>query len=160
METSFLKDHLVWKKKAMAFVTRAHRHLWGKNNEDPLVFLFRRGLSNEYVKSLHLGWNKHGQTRSLESWGLKRIEPGVEKSIFLPSGIVFPHIVDKDLKGIWIHPMDGKGHATMVAGSRKGPVIMGNPENETIEVYDLFEGLFLFQEREQNICVKIDAPVE
>lgn len=160
METSVLRDPLLWKKKGAAFVTRTHRHLWGKNNEDPLVFLFRKGLSNEFVKSLHLGWNKHGQIRALESWGLERIKPGDPESLFLPSGIVFPNIMDKVLRGIWICSMENKNQITRVPGSQKEPIMLGNPENGVIAVSGLFEGLSLFQEGKQKICVKIEVPGE
>jgi len=162
MNDNNLKDPLLWKRKAMAFVTRAHHHLWGKNNEDPLVFLFQMGLSNATTKSLLLGWNKYGQERHYDTWGLKNQQaknsPGKEDCFFLPPGIVFPHIIEKELKSIWIHSLDPAGPVLMLPGSVPGPILLGNLNNPVVTVSDLFKGLCLFQEKKESLCVKILLP--
>ena len=154
-----LKDPALWKKKARAFVTRAHRHLWGKNNEDPLVFLFRQDLSNQFVKEVHLGWNKHGQERQLEKWGLeKKVTRENERqtgSFLLPSGIVFPYIVEKELISVWIQPLEASGIPYMVPGSAKTPILLGNPRNPIKSVTGIFKGLRLFQEKKESLCIQI-----
>nr|NJM03660.1 hypothetical protein [Desulfobacula sp.] len=61
-----------WRKKAGAFVIRCHHHLFGKNNEDPLAYLFTRGIKNEFAKKMLLGWNKFSQERPKENWGFGR----------------------------------------------------------------------------------------
>ena len=155
-----LKDPALWKKKARAFVTRSHRHLWGKNNEDPLVFLFRQDLANQFVKEVHLGWNKHGQERRLAKWGLdnkkdngKKMETQTD-SFILPPGIVFPHIVEKELISVWIQPLDPSANPYMVPGSAKKPILLGNPINPIKSVNGLFKGLRLFQEKKE-LCIEI-----
>ncbi len=162
MNDNNLKDPLLWKKKAMAFVTRSHHHLWGRNNEDPLAFLFQMGLSNATIKSFHLGWNKFGQVRHLNKWGLKNPRgkgfPGKEDYFSLPPGIVFPHIIEKELKSIWIHALDPDGPAFMLPGSARGPVVLGNLNNPVVTASDLFKGLCLFQEKKESLCVKILLP--
>ncbi len=161
-----LKDQALWKKKARAFVTRSHRHLWGKNNEDPLVFLFRQDLSNQFVKELHLGWNKHGQERTLAKWGLDTKKGNGKKmenqgddpqtgSFILPSGIVFPHIVEKELISVWIQPLDPSSIPYRVPGSAKKPILLGNPINPIKSVNGLFKGLRLFQEKKEMLCIEI-----
>lgn len=146
----------------MAFVTRSHHHLWGRNNEDPLAFLFQMDLSNATIKSLHLGWNKFGQERRCDRWGLENLgkkgSPGKNNSFSLPPGIVFPHIFEKKLKSIWIHSLDPFGPVFMVPGSAPGPVLLGNLKNPVVTVPDLFEGLCMFQEKQDSLCVKILPP--
>jgi hypothetical protein len=157
MNDVYLKDQDLWKQKARAFVTRCHRHLWGKNNEDPLVFLFRQGLSNEFIKKMYLGWNKYGQERGLAKWGLEK-EQGKkpEKDTFiLPPGIVIPYIVEKELMAVWILPLSSPGSSFILPGSARGPITLGNPTNPIKEVDGLLEGLGLFQENKERFFLKI-----
>ncbi len=148
-------DRALWKKKAMAFVTRAHRHLWGKNNEDPLAFLFCQGLSHQFIKQMHLGWNKHGQERTLEKWGLRGLKPpGQDGHFILPPGIVFPYIVDKALLSILIQPLDPESPCTLVPGSTREPILLGNPHHPLVRVDTLLEGLGLFQEKSNTMSIK------
>ncbi|MDD9302587.1 MAG: hypothetical protein HUK40_09685 [Desulfobacter sp.] len=140
-----------WKRKAMAFAVRSHRHLWGKNNEDPLIFLYHRGLNHEFSKQIYLGWNKFGQERPYKGWGISK--PG---TFFIPPGIVFPHIVDQELLSIYILPMDTAPGYFILPGSAPGPVILGDPDNgTTYETQDFFQGLFHFQEDSDKACVTI-----
>ena len=160
-----LKDPVLWKKKAAAFVTRSHHHLWGKNNEDPQVFLFQQDLTNRFIKQMHLGWNKHGQERTLKKWGLddqkkqNNQDKERQKGVFiLPPGIVFPYIVEKELIAVWIHPLDPSGSAFIVPGSAKMPLRLGSHKNPIKRVDGLFEGLRLFQESQETLCVEIRSP--
>ncbi|SMD08367.1 hypothetical protein SAMN02746065_13032 [Desulfocicer vacuolatum DSM 3385] len=156
------KDPLLWKKKATAFVIRSHRQLWGRNNEDPLAFLFRMGLSNATIKTLYLGWNKFGQERHWNKWGIQ--EPhgqnlsGKKDCFLLAAGIIFPHIIEKELKSIWIHPMHPEGQISMVPGSAPGPVLLGDVKKPVVTTTSLFKGLCLFQDHKDTLCVKIVLP--
>jgi len=144
-------DNNKWKHKAMAFAIRSHRHLWGKNNEDPLAFLFRSGLTNEFSKTLYLGWNKFGQERPCNTWGLK--EPG---KFILPPGLVFPHIKDKDLKSIFIISMKDPSDIFTLPGSDPSPIVLGDPGSKPIkETGDMIQGLLAYQESPEATCVII-----
>ena len=158
MSADPLKDPILWKQKARSFVTRSHRHLWGKNNEDPQVLLFQQDLTNQFVKQIHLGWNKHGQSRTLEKWGLNTQDNGQQKrSFILPPGIVFPYIVEKELLAVWIHPLDPSGSTFIVPGSANTPLRLGSHKNPIKVVDGLFEGLRLFQGQQETLCVEIRA---
>ena len=130
----------LWKHKAMAFATRAHRHLWGKNNEAPLAFLYRQGLSIAYSRSLYLGWNKFGQSRPLANWGFEG-----EGTFDMPAGIVFPYIVDKSLLSVFIVSMVRPGEVLRLPGSDPGPVVLGS-RGKPLVIHDLLKGLILFQD--------------
>lgn len=160
-----LFDRTVWTKKAMAFVTRSHRHLWGKNNEDPQAFLFTRGLNHQFIKEQLFGWNKFGQKRPLQNWGIKTDSRETQK-LFLPSGIVIPFIVEKQLKSIFIHPYDEnkRGRTTLVPGSWHPTMILGGKKEKIAVIQNVFDGLFLFQEMKNSCCVMIhpnpDVPLD
>lgn len=155
-------DNAVWTAKAQAFVTRSHRHLWGKNTEDPQAFLFTRGLKNQFIKKLLLGWNKFGQFRPIQNWGFQK-DSQPEKKFFLPSGIVVPFIVKKKLTSVFIHPYnidklenkDKLGRTTLLQGSLSPTMVLGNNNNKMAIVQDIFDGLFLFQETQEAYCVLI-----
>lgn len=140
-------DSRLWKKKAAAFVTRSHRHLWGKNNEDPLAFLFTRGLKNEFSKKQLLGWNKFGQNRPPENWGVAQAA-FTETKIFLPPGIVVPYIIEQELVSVFISVYgEGLPSKTMqIPGSARSTLDMGKPGSKAVFARDLFDGLFLYQE--------------
>lgn len=138
-------DPHLWKQKAMAFVTRCHRHLWGKNNEDPLVFLYQQGLTHDFIRQMHLGWNKHGQQRDFTKWGLS--DAGMDlSSVLIPAGIVFPHIVDKILVSVVILPMISDSRPWLLPGSDLD-IISCHPDRQTDRICDdVFAGLRAFQE--------------
>lgn len=152
-----LFDNNLWKQKAAAFVTRSHRHLWGKNNEDPLAYLFTRGLKNEFAKKMLVGWNKFGQNRPLENWGLKN-EISEGGKLFLPPGIVVPYIKNKQLLSvfIYIYEENRPGKTVLLPGSSPPPLILGKLENQRAKAEDLMEGLFLYQEHENTHCIVIE----
>jgi hypothetical protein len=158
-------NRAMWKKKAMAFVIRSHRHLWGKNNEDPQAFLFTRGLKNQFIKDALIGWNKFGQARPIQNWGIET-NFKTDKKLFLPSGIVIPFIVEKELRSIFIHPYDeSKGNkTTIVPGSWTPTLVLGEKKEKIVIIQNIFDGLFLFQELKDTCCVMIypdpDIPLD
>ncbi|THB78701.1 MAG: hypothetical protein D3926_12460 [Desulfobacteraceae bacterium] len=140
----------------MAFVTRSHRHLWGKNNEAPLSFLFQQGLSHGLIKDLYLGWNKFGQARSIENWGFEPF-PGQPEKLMLHPGIVVPAIVSQNLEAVWIQQFNDTGalDAYLVPGSKTAQILLGEPDDRIIIIHDLMDGLYLYQEGKERVAVLI-----
>ena len=150
-------DPKAWKRKAMVFATRAHRHLWGKNNEDPLIFLFRHGLSNEFSKKSYMGWNKFSQERPCQNWGIS--DAG---KFILPAGIVLPHIVDKEVLSVFIIPMNATDTPFILPGSQSMPgteLRLGIPGGKLLFAGNILEGLHLLQENHSDIQVNIPLPL-
>jgi hypothetical protein len=131
----------LWKRKAMAFAVRSHRHLWGKNNEDPLSFLYIKGICVDLAKSLYLGWNKFGQKRPLAGWGLQG-----KGDFLIPPGLVFPYIREKELLAILIVSMTSSHDPTLLPGSFTGPFVLGPEGGAPKYTHDLLQGLVLIQE--------------
>ncbi len=149
-------DTQQWKRRATAFAVRSHNHLWGKNNEDPLVFLYHHGLHHEFSRQMYLGWNKFAQERPFDSWGIQR-----KGKFIIPAGIVFPHIIDKDLKALFIIPMDADKKETSTPifsfpGNPDQPVVLGDPKNQIKTAENILQGLILFKERPETLCIKIE----
>ncbi len=155
-------DQTLWIKKAQAFVTRSHRHLWGKNNEGPQAFLFIHGLKNSFVKQQIIGWNKFGQERPAQNWGGKTAIGSNEK-LFLPSGIVVPLIKKKQLQSVFIHPYKETPQitkTTILPGSLSPTLVLGENKDKIILLQNLIDGLFLFQEQSLNTCVMIHPDMD
>ena len=147
-----------WEKKAKAFAIRTHNHLWGKNNEDPLSFLYIKGLNLKFISKMYLGWNKFGQNRPCEGWGLSG-----KGSFFIPSGIIFPYIVEKEVTAIFVISMENQDvdlnsdldAELIIPGSFKGPLILGPGNREVREAASIMAGLKIFQEDPDVLSVTI-----
>jgi len=143
-----------WEKKAKAFAIRSYKHLWGKNNEDPLSFLYLKGLHLKFIDKMFLGWNKFGHNRPCDGWGLAG-----KGSFFIPSGVVFPYIVEKKVTGIFIISMENPDtdpdFELIIPGSFGGPLILGPGNREVKDATGIMEGLKIFQEDPDVFSVKI-----
>ncbi len=148
----------IWKKKAIAFVTRSHRHLWGKNNEEALAFLFLKGLENQLTKDMVLGWNKFGQKRLKEKWGIKK-KTSTNAKFLLTSGIVIPYIIDKELTSVFIVSLKDANKAIMVPGSQTRTLIFSDKDNDKPQsiliVQNIMDGLYLYQETKKTVPIII-----
>ena len=148
---------VVWQRKATAFVVRSHRHLWGKNNEDPLSFLFKQGLKNQFARDQYLGWNKFGQERPLDTWGFDK-PCGRPDKFLLPAGIVIPFIRDKQLISVFILPfLQPKSAATVIPGSQSTILYLEGPGKTIYIIQDIMDGLLLFQEKGDTVNVMVLA---
>lgn len=150
-------DAKVWKKKARGFAVRARDHLWRSNNEDPLTFLYLKGLNLDFIGKMALGWNKFGHTRPCDGWGLSGTG-----SFFIPCGIVFPYIVEKEITGLFIismaNPDSDSGSEVIIPGSFKGPLILGPGNGDIKETTGILDGLRIYQESQDLFSVKISLP--
>src|SRR6056297_2066116 len=149
-ENNSCVDAKAWEKKAKAFAIRSYKHLWGKNNEDPLSFLYLKGLNLEFINKMFLGWNKFGHNRPCDGWGLSG-----KDSFFIPSGIVFPYIVEKKVTGIFIISMKNPDSELIIPVSFKGPLILGPGNREVKDATGIMEGLKIFQEGPDVFSVNI-----
>lgn len=149
-------NHTTWKQKAMAFVTRSYRHLWGKNSEGPQAFLFTCGLKNNFIKKQVLGWNKFGQNRPRQNWGLEPVKNNSDK-LFLGPGIVIPFIIETNLESVFILPYKDNlpGPVFMIPGSSSPTMILGKNKKNIIMTSRILDGMFLFQELESRFTLII-----
>lgn len=149
----------LWRNKARSFVTRSHRHLWGKNNEAPLAFLFQCGLKNEFAKKQLLGWNKFGQNRPAENWGLKTDD----NTLFLEAGLVIPYIKNRQLISVFIHPLAEnrqKETSRMLPGSDSPTMVWEKNTDRILIFQDVFTGLFYLQESSCDNTIMIHPDKE
>ena len=142
-----LIDPKKWQQKAMAFAIRSHRHLWGKNNEAPLAFLFNQGFKNDFIKKLYMGWNKFGQVRPIVNWGFEPV-PDQGETFVLPSGVVVPVIENKVLISLFIQQFNENEltDLVLIPGSGRAAMVLGDDSDDIVILNNLFDGLYLFQE--------------
>ncbi|MFH1155606.1 MAG: hypothetical protein V1793_17510 [Pseudomonadota bacterium] len=162
-------DPQLWNQKAVAFAVRSHRQLWGRNNEDPLAWIFQHGFKNAFMKQMMVGWNKHDQSRDPQDWGLPQaLESDPDRTgeqnqrLFLPAGLVIPWIRDKELLKITVyrHQAPDPGNGQMIQGSLPSAMILGNPGPRVAVVPHIMDGLWLCQEAGDNLCVVIPQAPE
>jgi DNA primase len=81
-----------WLENARVLVEESHLRLLEKPNI--LAYLEHRGLNLDAVKRFKLGWNNANLFLKYEDWGLKKEfkENGAEKILWIPEGLVIPHI--------------------------------------------------------------------
>jgi hypothetical protein len=103
----------LWQEKAMKFVTWAQGNL--ARNDDALAWLSARGISAETAVNFRLGWNpgEEGKDiyRARQSWGLPEVlrDDGRPKALWIPRGLVIPHIVDGVIYRLRIRRPDDSG---------------------------------------------------
>lgn len=147
-------DASIWRRKARGFAIRTNDHLWGKNNEDPLSFLYLKGLNLKFSARMFLGWNKFGHKRPCEGWGLSG-----KGSFFIPPGLVVPYIVEKEVWAVFIISMKNLDLEAppeiIIPGSYSGPFLLGPGNPEMKEANSIIQGLKIFQKDPERHRVKI-----
>jgi len=103
----------VWQEKALKFVAWAQGNL--ARNDEVLAWLSARGISAETAVNFRLGWNigEDGKDiyRARQSWGLPEVlrDDGRPKALWIPRGLVIPHIVDSVIYRIRIRRPEESG---------------------------------------------------
>jgi DNA primase len=140
-----------WILKCSAFVDYCESQLWGDIGKDILEWLkSERGLSEDTIKSFHLGWNPKDLWRERKSWGLPdELKPdGKVKKMWLPGGVVIPCYADKALQRARIrrfNPEHGPRYC-IVSGSATGPMILGSNHKVYVIVESELDAILLHQE--------------
>ena len=103
----------LWQEKALKFVTWAQGNL--AKDDAALAWLAARGISAETAVNFRLGWNigEDGKDfyRARKAWGLPEVlkDDGRPKALWIPRGLVIPHIVDGVIYRIRIRRPDESG---------------------------------------------------
>jgi DNA primase len=140
-----------WVEKCSAFVDYCKSQLWSEEGKNTLDWLkSERGLSEETIKTFHLGWNPQDLWRERKTWGLPdEFKPdGKAKKLWLPGGVVIPHYADKALQRARIrrfNPDQGPPYC-IVSGSSTGPMILGDNHKVYVIVESELDAILLHQE--------------
>jgi len=83
-------------------------------------------LSEETIRSFHLGWNPGDLWRDRGTWGLpeKPGKDGKPKKLWLPLGLVIPKIREGRVVRVRIRRPEGEPRYYLVPGSESGPLII------------------------------------
>ena len=147
------KKNEQWKLKAEAFVVRCVHQLWGKRSEDMLVWLFKTGFKNSFIKDSMIGWSKKKSLRNASVWG---IECEKDELIEIPPGIVFPYISEKNLLKVAVILIDEEPvKSVFLKGSIKEPLFLGSGSSFLILTDNIIDGFLLYQEAgdRTDVCV-------
>lgn len=147
----------LWREKAWAFVNWSFERIF--EHPEVLDYLARRGISERIIGRYGLGWNdgKDGKDlfRSRESWGLSKLKnkKGRDKPLWLPRGLVIPHMQGSEIVRIRIRRPDpitfgpqyyvvpGSGMGTLVAVPEARVFVVTEAELDAYMVAGRMEGL-------------------
>jgi hypothetical protein len=120
-----------WVKKCSAFVEWCQSQLWGDNGKDTLEWLkSKRGLSESTIKLFRLGRNPKDLWRDRKEWGLPEElkENGKPKKLWIPAGVVIPHLAHNSIKRARIRRQDPEANPRycIVSGSSTEAMILTN----------------------------------
>lgn len=130
----------LWQEKAEKFVTWAQGNL--AKNEDALAWLSARGISSETAVNFRLGWNigEDGKDfyRARKAWGLPEVhkDDGRPKALWIPRGLVIPHIVAGVIYRIRIRRPDESGPRYYVLPGSSMAIMTIEPQRRAFVVVE------------------------
>lgn len=141
----------LWQEKATAFVEWCETRLWSPQGKDILTFLTEeRLLTEETIRTFHLGFNPKTIYRMKSSWGIPETDD--KKNLWLPSGPVIPMFEGDHVSQIRIRiPEDQRRNDMpyyLVPESSSDPVLIGECRNVVIIVESALDAILTHQETE------------
>jgi hypothetical protein len=138
-----------WQEKAIAFLAQSQKWLERKTNHRQ--WLYGRCLSEETIKKACLGWNPSGDFIKREEWGLPleiNGKTGKPKKLWLPEGLVIPHVVDGHVNRLRIRRprQDQYGRYILIPGSDTRAITWGTERTSFVIVESELDGLLINQE--------------
>lgn len=118
----------LWQEKAEKFITWAQGHL--AKNSDVLNWLDDRGIGDNTAANFRLGWNPGEDGKDIyryrKAWGLPEIlkDDSKPKALWIPRGLVIPHITDGIIHRIRIRRPDGDPRYYVIPGSSAATMII------------------------------------
>jgi hypothetical protein len=140
-----IKKNSAWKKKGNVFVQWAENNLWlGESADVELCLRAFLGLSEEAIRTFHIGWNPDDYLREPSDWGMA----ADGEKIWLPKGVVIPYFdLGKfdQLRRIAVRRYDDATY-TLIAGSSREPIILGENREAIVVVEHDLDAILLNQE--------------
>jgi len=118
----------LWQERAGKLVSWAQENI--KKNAEALSWLADRGISAEAAENFRLGWNpgEDGKDiyRARKSWGLPEVlkEDGRPRALWIPRGLVIPHIINGVIHRIRIRRPEGDPRYYVIPGSSMATMII------------------------------------
>ncbi|NLE23818.1 MAG: hypothetical protein GX625_00520 [Clostridiaceae bacterium] len=147
---------VAWQEQAREYLETFHDSLWSEQGKEALDFLHSRGLQDEMIKDVGIGFNCIDRFRDREAWGLPAEVKvnGKQKRLWLPSGITIPFF---DRAGSIIrlrvrrfNPDDGNKYI-LIPGSDLRPMAF-NPEAAVAVIVESELDAILLQQEVGDWC--------
>jgi hypothetical protein len=117
-----------WQERAAAVIHHAQRLLWSSRGQSALDFLRQRGLTDDTIRSAHLGYIPRTREGSWfkddgRYWG-RGHEEGYEASVWLPEGVLIPWSAGGQIWKLHVRRLrgleDGDAKYVQITGSHEG----------------------------------------
>ncbi|MEN6464522.1 MAG: CHC2 zinc finger domain-containing protein [Syntrophaceae bacterium] len=114
----------LWQEKAEKFIDWAQKKI--ANNAEGLAWLAERGISADVAADHKLGWNPEDYYRARKAWGLPELrkDDGSLRALWIPKGLVIPHIVDSIIHRIRIRRPEGDPRYFVFPGSSMSIMVL------------------------------------
>lgn len=135
----------LWQEKAEKFLAWSQGHL--AKNDETLAWLANRGVSAVAAENGRLGWNpgEDGKDiyRSRSGWGLPSIlkENNKAKALWIPVGLVIPHIVDGIIHRLRIRRPEGEPRYYVIPGSSMSTMVIESERRAFVVVEAELDGI-------------------
>ena len=140
-----------WQAQAAAVVAQAAHRL--THNADAMAYLQSRGLTPETINRYRLGWWPADCYQKRAAWGLPElIEQGKRKDLWVPAGVVIPHIIGGQVVRLRIRRPTGAPRYYLLSGSYSGPAVYGSG-GVVVVVESELDGCLLAQEADGMAAV-------
>lgn len=138
----------VWQSRATAFMEQAQSTLWTDAGTDARVFLLGKGLTDDSMREVRLGWNPTDVFLDRETWGLpfEKNDKDNPRKLWLPAGLVIPCFTGGEIIRLRIRRPEGEPRYVLVPGSVVKPMTWGMDKKAVIIVESELDGLLLHQE--------------
>jgi len=141
-----------WQERARAFLDRAINTLWSDQGAPVRQWLKReKGLQDATIKKAWLGFAPSEKYEPRASWGLPETirEDGKAKDVWLPAGIVIPHLQGDHIQRLRIrrdNPGDGSRYIVVSCSSSR-PMVQGDHGRAAAVIVESeLDGLLISQE--------------
>ena len=123
----------IWQKRVTTFIQDTSEILLSEDGTEIRRWLEKRGLSVETMKNSQLGLNPNDSFPLYSLWGLPKElnNQRREKKLYLPQGLVIPHMVDGKPHKLRIRRFsaDTANKYQVVQGSNSNPMVLGQGES-------------------------------
>ncbi len=151
----------LWQEKAEKFLIWSQRHL--ANNAKVLAWLAARGIGRTAAENGRLGWNPGEDGKDIyrhrKTWGLQEVlkEDNKPKMLWIPVGLVIPHIVDRVIYRLRIRRPEGEPRYYVIPGSSMATMVIEPTRRAFVIVEAELDGIAVASQNQLAGAVALGA---
>ena len=151
----------LWQEKAEKFLAWSQGHL--AKNAEVLSWLVGRGISAAAAENARLGWNpgEDGKDvyRHRKTWGLPEVlkEDNKPKMLWIPIGLVIPHVVDGVIYRLRIRRPEGEPRYYVIPGSSMSTMVIEHTRRAFVIVEAELDGIAVASQNQRAGAIALGS---